>query len=141
MNGRNWVRSHERRADIAAYGLVGSYPPVSNKLELQPSSRNQSMITLVPHFDVDLTLYATKDGGRREPIAREGFACPCKLTKESDEISDCRLILKGVVISPGETKRVGIRFMRDEMASLFQSAAKFYLWDGRIIGEAKVSAG
>jgi hypothetical protein len=99
------------------------------------------MITLAPHFNIDLTLYPTEAGGRHEPIAREGFACPCKLTKKSSEISDCRLILNGVVISPGETKHVGIRFMRDEMASIFQSAGSFYLWDGRIIGEALVRVG
>jgi hypothetical protein len=67
--------------------------------------------TLAPDFMVDLTLYPTDQGGRREPITREGFGCPCKLLDEkNNNISDCRLILSGESIAPGETKRVGIRF-------------------------------
>jgi hypothetical protein len=94
--------------------------------------------SLLAHFLVDVLLYATEQGGRREPIAREGFSCPCKLQKESNSIVDCRLILKGQQIAPGETKRVGIRFPSDAQAEIFRSAGKFYFWDGRIIGEAFV---
>lgn len=85
---------------------------------------------------IDITLYPTEQGGRRDPIAREGFGCPCKLHKTSDTIVDCRLILDGQQVAPGETKRIGIRFSSDEVAALFHSAEKFYFWDGRIIGEA-----
>lgn len=42
-----------------------------------------------------------------EPITREGFACPCRLNHTS---ADCRLLLSGQQIAPGETKRAGIRF-------------------------------
>ena len=93
---------------------------------------------LDPHFIVDVTLYLTEMGGRREPIAREGFGCPCRLDEKSDTFADCRLFLSGQQIAPGETKRVGIRFSFDPAAPLFRAAGKFYLWDGRNIGEAEV---
>ena len=96
------------------------------------------MKTLEPHFTVDVTLYPTEEGGRREPIAREGFGCPCKLEEKSDWVADCRLYLGGQQIAPGETKRVGIRFSYEPAASIFRSAKTFYLWDGRIIGKANV---
>jgi hypothetical protein len=92
-----------------------------------------------PHFMVDVTLYPAEMDGRTEPIAREGFGCPCMLDEKSNTFADCRLFLSGQHISPGETKRVGIRFSFDPAALLFRSAGKFYLWDGRVIGEAVVA--
>jgi len=77
-------------------------------------------------------------GGRNEPISREGFGCPCKLEKEGSTYPDCRLFLNGQQIRPGETKRVWIRFSFEPAAQQFRNAGKFYLWDGRLIGEAKV---
>lgn len=100
--------------------------------------KDSAVRTLTPHFIVDLTLYPTAQGGRKEPISREGFGCPCKLDQKSDYVADCRLFLNGQSISPGETKRVGIRFSYGEVVPIFRSAAKFYLWDSRIIGEARV---
>lgn len=96
------------------------------------------MKSLSPHFTIDLTLYPVERGGRKEPIAREGFGCPCKLDEHGDTFADCRLILNGQQILPGETKRVGIRFSFDPAAPLFQAAGRFYLWDRRPIGEAVV---
>jgi hypothetical protein len=96
------------------------------------------MKNLEPHFMIDLTLYPPEKGGRREPITREGFGCPCKLEGKEGTFADCRLFLNGQQISPGETKRVGIRFSFDPAAPTFRAAGKFYLWDGRIIGEAVI---
>jgi hypothetical protein len=50
---------------------------------------------------VDLTLYLPDEGGRKEPIEREGFACPCKLDEKSEIYADCRLFLGGQKIAPG----------------------------------------
>lgn len=96
------------------------------------------MKSLDPHFMVDLTLYSPEMGGRKDPITREGFGCPCKLDEDGDTFADCRLFLNGQEIRPGETKRVGILFSFEPAASIFRAARKFYLWDGRIIGEAVV---
>ncbi len=94
------------------------------------------MKSLDPHFMIDLTLYPPEKGGRKEPITREGFGCPCRLGETDDTFADCRLYLSGQQILPSETKRVGIRFSYEPAVTLFRTARKFYLWDGRIIGEA-----
>jgi hypothetical protein len=44
-----------------------------------------------------------------------------------------------VELHPGETGRFGWMFLSgDQAASTFKRAGKFYLWEGRIIGEAVV---
>jgi len=52
---------------------------------------------------------------------------------------DCSVLLGVASVSPGETQRAGIAFLSGEKAaSIFRLAGTFYLWDGRIIGEAKI---
>ena len=95
-------------------------------------------MNLAPIFMIDLTLYPTEMGGRIEPLTLEGVGLPCRLTEKSEPFYDCRLFLNGQHIAPGETKRVCIRFSFAAAAPLFRAAGKFYLWDGRNIGEAVV---
>ena len=49
-------------------------------------------------------------------------------------------LLGDVEMQPGETKRsVGFVFLSgDEAAEKLRAAGKFYLWEGRFIGEATV---
>ena len=91
-----------------------------------------------PELIVDLKLYPTSEGGRRGPMFGEWFGCPCKFRKEDIEARDGRVLLDGRSIAPGESARVGMIFLYPDSAPLFRSAGKFYLWDGRIIGEATV---
>jgi hypothetical protein len=43
-------------------------------------------------------------------------------------------------MAPGETRRVGIAFLSpDEALPEILRAGKFFLWEGRIIGEATVA--
>ena len=50
---------------------------------------------------------------------------------------DCIIQLRGMPLSPGETRRVGLIFLSGEhAASLLVKEGKFYLWEGKIIGEA-----
>jgi hypothetical protein len=87
---------------------------------------------------VDVKLYSVTEGGRHHPIVGEWFSCPCKLGKNDFEARDCRLLLNGLTMSPGETRRLGIKFLSDDSAPIFRDAGKFYLWEGKIIGEAVV---
>ena len=48
---------------------------------------------------------------------------------------DCRLLVGGEPIAPGETRDVGIVFLSPEIGPAFAIAEKFLLWEGRIIGE------
>jgi hypothetical protein len=45
-------------------------------------------------------------------------------------------LLRGASLSPGETKQFGIVFATPEIAPVFRLCRKFYLWEGRVIGEA-----
>jgi len=52
---------------------------------------------------------------------------------------DCRILLNGASIAPGETRRLGFIFLSgEEAAAIMRKAGKFYLWEGGIIGEAIV---
>jgi hypothetical protein len=88
-------------------------------------------------FVVDLTLYGTA----KHPIML-GWGCPC--TTQSEEGSGWvgydgwPLLLQGPM-SPGESRRVGYVFLSGQQAvNYLRSAEKFYLLEGRIIGEAKI---
>jgi hypothetical protein len=92
-----------------------------------------------PELIADVTLYPASAGGRKAPITAAWFACPCKVYKDSQTAWDCRLLLEGQSLSPGETKRLGVCFLSGEKAAqIFRAAGKFYLWEAGIIGEAVV---
>tara|TARA_R110002124_G_scaffold130531_1_gene292464 strand:+ start:469 stop:786 length:318 start_codon:yes stop_codon:yes gene_type:complete len=95
--------------------------------------------TAEPELTADLTLYATADGGRMGAL-RPGFLLPCMIHQnEPLEAWDCLPLLRDDPLHPGETKRLGFVFMSGEKAArALREAGKFYLWDGRFIGEAVV---
>jgi len=86
-----------------------------------------------------VTLYSTSDGGRRSSIL-PGFGCPCFKSKDlSIPAWDGWPQLQGFEMSPGETRTLGFVFLSGEIAAReFIDTGVFYLWDGKIIGEAKV---
>ncbi len=90
-----------------------------------------------PAFIARVTLYPTEQGGRRGPAMGEWFGCPCKFHELDMTAWDCRLLLEGEPIVPGETKEVGIVFLTPEIGPVFAKAERFLLWEGRIIGEAR----
>ena len=51
---------------------------------------------------------------------------------------DARMQLGDLVFEPGTTQRIGFVFLWPESVQHAKNAGKFYLWDGRIIGEAIV---
>lgn len=87
----------------------------------------------------EVTLYPTAQGGRKGPTAANWYGCPCKLNKGDLQAWDCRLLLQGRPLEPGDTRRVEIIFLSPEQAiPLFRGAGKFYLAEGRIVGEATI---
>jgi hypothetical protein len=106
------------------------------------------MRELTPSFVADLVLYATEDGGRKQP-AYLGFCCPCFLQKielktgseglatNPPAYSACPL-LGDEPMQPGESRRVGFVTLSPESAEALASSGRFYLWDGHFIGEAQV---
>lgn len=111
--------------------------------------RAERMRELTPAFVADLFLYATEDGGRRQP-AFLGFCCPCFLKKvelkaganatNPPAYGACPL-LGDEPMQPGETRRVGFVTLSPKSAEMLSSSGRFYLWDGRFIGEAQVVEG
>ena len=106
------------------------------------SSRAEQLKTRKPELVADLALYSTAQGGRQSPI-RLGWGCPCCLAKtELVEGWDGYPLLGHQELKPGEIRKaVGFVFLSGmEAASKFRAAGKFYLWEGRFIGEAIVQS-
>ena len=84
----------------------------------------------------DITLYPTEKSGRAAPIrAGYRYGCPYKFDPNDLTAWD-GWIFPSEDFAPGETKRLGIYFLTKEIAAVFGLQPKFYLWEGRIIGEA-----
>ena len=97
---------------------------------------------MTPNFIAKITLYSTDSGGRKSPIVGgwQGtdsfFGCPCKFDPKDFSAWDCRVLNGMEYLHPGETKDFGIVFFSPEIVPAMQKVTKFYLWEGRIIGEA-----
>jgi hypothetical protein len=87
----------------------------------------------------DVWLYPTDQGGKLQPVF-SGWGYPCKTTLDPEEPAwDGWPTLGEAELRPGETGRFGWMFLSgDQAASTMRQAGKFYLWEGRIIGEAVV---
>jgi hypothetical protein len=84
----------------------------------------------------DVTLYPTERGGRRGPTPRDWYGCICQIEGAN---WDCRILLNGIAIVPGESRRVGIAFLSGSVAEkAVRAAGDFVLWELRAIGEGKV---
>jgi hypothetical protein len=51
---------------------------------------------------------------------------------------DAWLLLGDAPLNPGDERRLGFVFFTSEGLERMRSAGKFYLWEGRFIGEATV---
>jgi len=90
-----------------------------------------------PDLTADLCLYPTELGGRKSQI-RLGFGCPCMKDKNIREGWDGYPLLQGEM-KPGQRLRLGFVFLSGREAALaLSSFQRFYLWEGRFIGEAEI---
>jgi hypothetical protein len=104
-------------------------------------TRAEFLETAKPDLVVNLKLYATEFGGKKVPIGL-GWGSPCTVQSEQGAgwvgYDGWLLLLEGPM-SPGESRRVGYVFTSgQEVVEYLRSADKFYVWEGRIIGEAKI---
>jgi len=92
-----------------------------------------------PHIWAEYTLYPTSKGGKTKYISC-GWSCPCFVKKDSMCGGfDAYPLLGNTIMSPSETRYLGLWFMnREEAEPTFKKAGKFYLWEGGFIGEAIV---
>jgi hypothetical protein len=110
--------------------------------------RAEEVLSQPPHLVANLTLYSTEEGGAKW-AKMPGWGCLCCESKNSyvkGEDGVSRLFghdgwpqLKES-ISPGEKRRLGFVFLLsgEESTKAFRRVGKFYLWDGRFIGEAVI---
>ena len=101
------------------------------------TTRAESLRSMKPELIADVSLYSTDEGGRKSP-AFPGWGCPCGLSKDTRDFYDGWPLLEEPIL-PGDKRRVGFVFLSGmEAANVFLKAGMFYLWEGRIIGEAVV---
>ena len=94
---------------------------------------------MAPELVVQLTLYSTEQGGRSQPIP-PGWSCPCFPTRQTNvEGWDGCPMLGDDWMQPGETRTVGYAFLSGhEAVKALSQNEHFFLWEGRVIGEAKI---
>ena len=92
-----------------------------------------------PELTADVIIYRTEDGGRQGPI-NPGYGCPVMVSASEPFVAwDALLLLRDNPLQPGETRRLGFVFLSgQEAVAALKSAGRFFLWDGRFIGEAVV---
>ncbi len=102
-------------------------------------TRAEILRTKSPHLIVDLTLYPTENGGGKSE-ALPGWGCLCCDSNVEPIVRYVGWPLLGdEPMAPGQQRRLGFVFLSgDEAAKIFKQAGKFYLWEGRFIGEAVV---
>lgn len=95
--------------------------------------------TRKPDIVADVWLYPTEQGGR-ESGALLGYGCPCFTSKDARAGGwDARFQLGDEPFAPGTMRRVGLVFlMGEEAAAVMRKAGRFFLWEGRFVGEAAV---
>ncbi|KQT50237.1 hypothetical protein ASG47_19800 [Devosia sp. Leaf420] len=90
-----------------------------------------------PDIFADLSLYFPEFGGRAKPLTSD-FRVPCKVSRTATNAWDVRMYFDGGPIYAGETRRVGLLFLTSEGEQAIRKAGKFFIWEGRIVGEATV---
>jgi hypothetical protein len=102
-------------------------------------SRAEFQRTAQPQLVADVRMYETANGGR-ETAARPGWGCPVMLSKTKPLRGyDALPLLRDEPLLPGERRRLGFVFLSpDEALSAIRAAGRFYLWEGRFVGEAEV---
>src|SRR5260221_14255480 len=95
---------------------------------------NEAVMT--PEAFADFYLYPTDAGGRKAPMG-QGYRGACYTEKDTSPGGWTVFIDVGETpLSPGEKRRVGISVLHDEGRKLILDVGRFYLWDGRFVGEA-----
>lgn len=105
-------------------------------LECQAVSLKERLAQGVPDLTVNLHIYPTEAGGRSRPIGL-GWGCPC-VKDDLQEGWDGYPLLESEM-TPGERRRLGFVFLSGAAAvSALRPSGRFFLWEGRFIGEAEV---
>lgn len=84
-----------------------------------------------------LHLYSSEEGGKKLPLVL-GYGCPCS-TKKDAQVAWDGYPLVDTPMMPGERRRVGFVFLSgNDAVEALSTAECFYLWEGKLIGEARI---
>ena len=95
---------------------------------------------MTPELVAKVYLYPTDRGGKKLAIG-DCYRCPCFASQDTNSGGwDC-MIVEGAPLAPGERGQLGFAFLSgDRAVQAFTEAGRFYLWEGRFVGEATVVA-
>lgn len=126
-------------AELIVSKLHQASSPLSGPLSPPLLSRAERLKAVAPQLMADVTLYSSESGGHG---IRPGWRCPCVLSKSQPTVGyDGWPLLGDKPMIAGEHRRVGFVFLSgEEAAAVFRKAGRFFLWEGRCIGEAVVVA-
>ncbi len=103
-------------------------------------SRAEYLKTATPQLTAEVRMYEAAEGGRTGP-ACSGWGCLCMVSPSEPLVGYDALPFIGIKpLLPGEVRSLGFVFLSDEAVPLIRSAGRFYLWEGRFVGEAIVQS-
>ena len=92
-----------------------------------------------PDILAEISLLTTEAGGRKTSTGSDWYGCPMQV---DGQYFDARIDLSELgPVSPGQTILAPLKFLSPELALChFPVGKAFALWEGRVIGSAKVLA-
>lgn len=110
--------------------------PVSEVEVVPKATRSELVEQMEPDLVADVALYDSASGGRPGPVF-SGYGCPCMVSKVEPLVGyDCFMQIGTHPMYPGETRRIGLVFLTSKGAEVMRNAGRFFLWEGKFIGEA-----
>ena len=100
--------------------------------------RAEDLLQMTPGLVADLQLYSTSDGGK-QIAAPPGWGCPCVVSLEEPLCGYDGWPVLIEPLQPGEKRAaVPFVFLSSEGADVMRKAGRFYLWEGKFVGEAVI---
>jgi hypothetical protein len=91
---------------------------------------------MMSDFSAEVVLYESDNNGRDGPTPPDKWGC---LLVVDEQYFDCRMLLHGTPLAPGERRLVQVKLLDpDNALGRFTPGRRFTVFDGRIVGEGKV---
>lgn len=129
---------HSATDPIAVTMLVSNTEPVTDKHRDPFEQRAADLRRMTPGLVADLHFYSTADGGK-QIAAPPGWGCPCMVSQQRPLSGYDGWPILSEPLQPGEKRAaVPFVFLSSEGAEVMRKAGRFYLWEGKFIGEAVI---
>ena len=115
-----------------------SMVPMAVNIPNPYASRADSLKSKSPELIGDFLLYGSDNGGKLYP-AFPGWGCPCVVNQTTPVFGFDGWPLLDEPLHPGDLReKVGFVFLTQEGAETMRNVEKFYLWEGKFVGEVSV---